>query len=43
MFGLQVTELLEIWPEQVTHGRRWVSMHACHSAATTSSSPFRRF
>jgi diphosphoinositol-polyphosphate diphosphatase len=24
MFGLQVTELLEIWPEQVTHGRRWV-------------------
>ena len=26
MFGLQVTELLEIWPEQVTHGRRWVSM-----------------
>ncbi|KAG2562426.1 hypothetical protein PVAP13_8KG261903 [Panicum virgatum] len=24
MFGLQVTELLEIWPEQVTHGRRWL-------------------
>jgi hypothetical protein len=27
MFGLQVTELLETWPEQVTHGRRWVSGH----------------
>ncbi|GJN04707.1 hypothetical protein PR202_ga22276 [Eleusine coracana subsp. coracana] len=24
MFALQVTELLEIWPEQVTHDRRWV-------------------
>lgn len=31
MFGLQVTELLEIWPEQVTHGRRWVSTQTCHS------------
>jgi diphosphoinositol-polyphosphate diphosphatase len=26
IFALQVTELLEIWPEQVTHGRRWVSL-----------------
>ncbi|XP_062198217.1 nudix hydrolase 13, mitochondrial-like [Phragmites australis] len=25
IFALQVTELLESWPEQVTHGRRWVS------------------
>ncbi|XP_015617806.1 nudix hydrolase 13, mitochondrial isoform X2 [Oryza sativa Japonica Group] len=23
MFALQVTELLESWPEQTTHGRRW--------------------
>jgi diphosphoinositol-polyphosphate diphosphatase len=30
MFALQVTELLESWPEQITHGRRWVSMsHRC--------------
>lgn len=27
MFALQVTELLESWPEQTTHGRRWVSIH----------------
>ncbi|CAL4980950.1 unnamed protein product [Urochloa decumbens] len=31
MFGLQVTELLEIWPEQVTHGRRWVPVEEAYS------------
>lgn len=31
MFGLQVTELLETWPEQVTHGRRWVPVEAAYS------------
>jgi len=36
MFGLQVTEQLEIWPEQVAHGRKWVSRHACHSAAAAA-------
>ncbi|KAF8694204.1 hypothetical protein HU200_038331 [Digitaria exilis] len=30
MFGLQVTELLEIWPEQVTHGRRWVPVEEAY-------------
>lgn len=30
MFGLQVTELLETWPEQVTHGRRWVPVEEAY-------------
>ncbi|KAG0530062.1 hypothetical protein BDA96_05G152200 [Sorghum bicolor] len=30
MFGLQVTELVEIWPEQVTHGRRWVPVEEAY-------------
>ncbi|XP_062183026.1 nudix hydrolase 13, mitochondrial-like isoform X2 [Phragmites australis] len=30
MFALQVTELLEIWPEQVTHGRRWVPVEEAY-------------
>jgi hypothetical protein len=35
MFGLQVTELLEIWPEQVTHGKgsgEQASMPFCSAA-----------
>ncbi|GJN25461.1 hypothetical protein PR202_gb13290 [Eleusine coracana subsp. coracana] len=31
MFALQVTELLEIWPEQVTHHRRWVPVKEAYS------------
>ncbi|KQJ88351.1 nudix hydrolase 13, mitochondrial isoform X1 [Brachypodium distachyon] len=31
MFALQVTELLESWPEQITHGRRWVPVEEAYS------------
>ncbi|CAM0945187.1 unnamed protein product [Alopecurus aequalis] len=31
MFALQVTELLESWPEQTTHGRRWVPVQEVDS------------
>ncbi|XP_006662968.1 nudix hydrolase 13, mitochondrial-like isoform X2 [Oryza brachyantha] len=30
MFALQVTELLESWPEQTTHGRRWVPVEEAY-------------
>ncbi|KAL6890220.1 hypothetical protein ACP4OV_008983 [Aristida adscensionis] len=30
IFALQVTELLESWPEQVTHGRRWVPIEEAY-------------
>jgi hypothetical protein len=26
--SLHVTKLLESWPEQITHGRRWVSRYS---------------
>ncbi|KAL5203825.1 hypothetical protein ABZP36_008696 [Zizania latifolia] len=30
MFALQVTELVESWPEQSTHGRRWVPVEEAY-------------
>ncbi|KAL6654745.1 hypothetical protein ACP70R_008210 [Stipagrostis hirtigluma subsp. patula] len=30
IFALQVTELLESWPEQITHGRRWVPIEEAY-------------
>lgn len=30
MFALQVTELLESWPEQISHGRRWVPVEEAY-------------
>ena len=37
IFALEVAEELEQWPEQDTHGRRWVSNQPTHRRLDVSS------